>query len=84
MKRILLAVSATLALSLGLSVPASASNSHSSCSGLVASGVAGEPGARAAIQRGIFEGAVDGGVTPGAIVSEFSQDHLQSAEVCVG
>ena len=83
MKRVLLAVFATLALVLGLSAPASASNSHSSCSGLVASSVAGDAGARAVIQLDIFQTAVEDGITPGAVVSGFSQDHLGSAEVCL-
>jgi len=83
MKRILLAVFATLALALGLSAPASASNSHSSCSGLVASSVAGDAGARAEIQLDIFQTALEDNKTPGAVASEFSQFHFGSAGVCL-
>jgi hypothetical protein len=84
MKRILLVVFATLALALGLSAPASASNPASSCSGLVASDVAGTPGERAEIQRDVFQTAFEDNKTPGAVASEFSRDHLDSAGNCLG
>ena len=83
MKRIMLAVHASLALALGLSVPASAANSHASCSGLAGSSRAGDPGAEADTQVDIKELAQHEGVTPGAIVSGFSRDHLGSAEICL-
>jgi len=83
MKRILLAVLASLALALGLSGPASAAASHASCSGLAGSSRAGDPGAEADTQVDIKEAAQHEGVTPGAIVSGFSRDHLGSAEVCL-
>jgi hypothetical protein len=79
----LVAILGAAALSLGLSAPASAASPQASCSGLAASSVAGQAGARAEIQRDIFETANDDGVTPGAVVSEFSHDHLGSAEVCL-
>jgi hypothetical protein len=83
MKRLFLALVATVALALALSAPASASNPTSSCSGLVASSVAGTPGARAEIQFDVFQTAIEDGVTPGAVASEFSRAHLGSAEVCL-
>ena len=85
MKRILVAVLSTLALALGLSGPASAAtaNSHASCSGLAAASRAGDPGAQAATQVQIKVDAKDEGVTPGAVVSGFSQFHDGSAEVCL-
>ena len=83
MKRSLLAVLATLALVLGLSGPASAANSHASCSGLAAASRAGDPGAEAETQVEIKALAEHEGVTPGAIVSGFSQFHDGSAEVCL-
>ena len=82
MKRSLLAVFAALALVLGVSGPASAASPQASCAGLAASSVAGEPGARAEIQTGVFEAANEEGVPPGAISSEFAHGHLGSAEVC--
>jgi hypothetical protein len=45
MNRSLVAVSATLALGLGLSGPASAADPRASCEGLAASSFAGQPGA---------------------------------------
>jgi hypothetical protein len=84
MKRLLLAVLATSALVLGSSLPASAADPHASCSGLVASSVAGQAGARAAIQRDVFQTAIEDGVTPGAVASDFSRFHDGSAEVCLG
>jgi hypothetical protein len=83
MKRILVAVLATLALALALSGPASAANSHASCSGLAASSRAGDPGAQAETQVEIKAAAEHEGVTPGAIVAGFSQFHDGSAEVCL-
>ena len=83
MKRILVAVLATLALALGLSGPASAANSHASCSGLAAASRAGDPGAQAATQVQIKQDAANEGITPGAVVSGFSQFHEGSAEVCL-
>ncbi|HEY6654683.1 MAG TPA: hypothetical protein VI028_11185 [Solirubrobacterales bacterium] len=82
MKRILLAVFATLALALGLTGPASAANSHASCSGLAGSSFAGQPGAKAADVRDGMEEANELGITLGALVSEFSRDHAGSVEVC--
>ena len=85
MKRSLLVLFATLALVLGVSASASAAtaNSHASCSGLAASSRAGDPGAQAETQVEIKAAAQHEGVTPGAIVSGFSQFHDGSAEVCL-
>jgi hypothetical protein len=82
MKRSLLAVFATLALSLGFSGPASAAAPPASCQGLAASSLAGQPGARAADVRDAFDEAADLGITPGALISEFSRDHAGSVEAC--
>jgi hypothetical protein len=84
MKRSLLALFATLAVSLGLSRPASAANPHASCSGLAASSLAGQPGARAEVIRGAFAEAEELGITFGALNSEFSRFHDGSAEACLG
>jgi hypothetical protein len=82
-KRSLLALFAALAVSLGLlSDPASAADPHASCQGLAASSLAGQPRARAADVRDAFGEAEDLGITPGALISEFSRSHLGSAEAC--
>ena len=81
-KRSLLALFAALAVSLGLSGPASAANPHASCGGLVASNLAGQPGAKAADVRDAFAEAEVRGITPGALISEFSRSHLGSVEAC--
>jgi hypothetical protein len=82
MKRTVLAVFATLALGLGLSSPASAADPHASCGGLVSSNLAGQPGAKAADVGDAFAEAADRGITPGALISEFSRSHLGSVEAC--
>jgi hypothetical protein len=82
MKRIFLAVFATLALSLGLSGPASAADSRASCQALVNSSFAGQPGARAAELRSAFDEAAERGVPVGAVLSEFSRLHGGSIEGC--
>jgi hypothetical protein len=82
MKRSLLAVLATLALVLGLSGPASGASPQASCQGLAASSLAGQPGARAADVRDAFGEAAELGITPGALISEFSRSHSGSAEAC--
>jgi hypothetical protein len=84
MKRSLLAAFATLALVLGLSGPASGAAPPASCSGLVASSNAGQPGARAANIHDAFDDAAGLGVTFGALNSEFSRFHDGSADVCLG
>jgi hypothetical protein len=83
MKRILLAVVASVVLALAFSGPALAANPHASCSGLAGSSRAGDPGAEAATQVEIKALAEHEGVTPGAIVSGFSQFHDGSAEACL-
>jgi hypothetical protein len=76
MKRLLVAVLATLALALGLSGPASgAADPHASCQALVNSGFAGTPGGRAEELQSAFEEAADRGVPVGAVLSEFSRLH---------
>jgi hypothetical protein len=83
MKRLLLAAPASLAVAVALSSPASAANPQASCSGLAGSSRAGQPGAEAQVQFGIQAEAAADGTTPGAIESEFSQNHLGSAEACL-
>jgi hypothetical protein len=75
MKRSLLAVSATLALALGLSPAASAAtaNPPASCTGQVGASVAGQPGARAEIAQGFIAEAAEGVHPPGAFQSEWSR-----------
>ena len=82
MKRPLLAVSATLALSLGFSGPASAADPQASCQGLAASSLAGQPGAFAQERRDAFGEAAELGITPGALTSEFARNHAGSLEAC--
>jgi hypothetical protein len=82
MRRSFVAVSATLALGLGLSGPASAAGTKASCQGLAASSFAGQPGARAS---DVFDGADEAaqlGITAGALRSQFAQNHLGTAEAC--
>jgi hypothetical protein len=78
-----LVVLATLALSLGLSASASAASPRASCAGLVGSYLAGQPGARALIQQSVFEAAEGYGVPPGAVQSDFSSYHQETAEACL-
>jgi hypothetical protein len=84
MKRSLLALFVALTVSLGLSAPASAANPHASCSGLAASSLAGQPGARALVIHNAFAEAEEHGITFGALNSEFSRFHDGSAEACLG
>ena len=83
MKRSLLALFAALAVSLGFSGPASAASPEASCSGLAASNLAGQPGARAEVIRGAAAEAEEHGITLGALNSEFSRFHDRSAEACL-
>ena len=62
---------------------AATANSHASCSGLAAASRAGDPGAQAATQVQIKQDAANEGITPGAVVSGFSQFHDGSAEDCL-
>jgi hypothetical protein len=84
MKRILVAVLATLALALGLSGPASAANPQASCQGLAASSFAGQPGAMAQERRDAFGEAAELGITAGALTSEFARSHDGTVEACHG
>jgi hypothetical protein len=84
MKRVLLAVFATLALALGLSGPASAASPHASCQGIATSSLAGQPGAHAQERHDLKIEAAFLGTTPGAITSDFAHLHLGSLAVCHG
>jgi hypothetical protein len=78
------ALFAALAVSVGLSGPASAADPHASCSGLAASSLAGQSGARAEVIRNAQAEAEEHGITFGALNSEFSRFHDGSAEACLG
>lgn len=82
MKRALVVVSATLAVGLGLSGPASAADPHASCQGLAASSFAGQPGAFAQERQDAFAQAQELGITPGAVTSEFARSHRGSLDAC--
>jgi hypothetical protein len=83
LKRSLLAVSATLALALGLSGSASAAaNPVASCSGLVGSSFAGTPGGEASDRGDGRDEAAEEGIPPGALFSEFSQLHSGDVVSC--
>jgi hypothetical protein len=83
LKRSLLAVSATLALALGLSDSAwAAANPVASCSGLNGSSYAGQPGAAASDRFDGLDEAAGLGITPGALFSEFSQLHSGDVDTC--
>ena len=84
-KRSLLALFATLAVSLGLSGPAwsATANPNASCAGQVGASVAGQPGARAEIAHGFIAEAQSEGVhPPGFFQSEWSRLH-QPLEGCL-
>lgn len=81
--RLTLTVIATSALALGLGETASAAAPQSSCSGLASSSRAGQPGAEAQVQQDIQAQAATDGIAPGALESEFSRNHLGSAEACL-
>ena len=82
--RRLLVVLAALTVLVGLGAPATASNPASSCSGLAASSRAGQPGTQAQVLVDVRAGAAQEGVPTGTIISEFSQFHEGSAEICLG
>ncbi len=82
MKRLSLAVLATLALALGVSGVASAAAPPASCQALVNSSFAGQPGGRAVELQDAFEEAAESGVPVGAVLSEFSRIHGGSIEGC--
>jgi hypothetical protein len=85
MKRILVAVLATLALALGLSGPASAAtpDPHASCAGLAGASRAGQPGAQAEVVLQVVGEAHFEGFSPGVEFSDFAQFHDQTAEICL-
>jgi len=67
---------ATLALSVGLVSPASATTvPHASCSAKLSSNVAGQPGARADISHGAKAEANSIGLTLGDFQSEVARAH---------
>ena len=84
MKRLVLAVSMTLAVALGVCGVASAADPGASCQALVSSSFAGEPGARPADGLDAFAEAAERGVPVGVVLSEFSRSHLGSPEGCWG
>jgi hypothetical protein len=72
---------AATSLALAFAGPIAASDPGSSCSGLASSSRAGQPGAEPQVQLEIQ--ANDEGLPPGVIESEFSQNHLGSADACL-
>jgi hypothetical protein len=83
MKRSLLVLIATLALVLGMSGSASgAANPVASCSGLVGSSFAGQPGGAASDRGDGRDEAANQGIPPGALFSDFSQHHLGDVDSC--
>jgi hypothetical protein len=86
MKRALIVVLATVALTLGVSSPAGAAtaNPNASCAGTVGASLAGgQPADRAEIAHGFVAEAHSEGVhPPGFFQSEWSQLH-QSLEGCL-
>jgi hypothetical protein len=83
MRRSLLAALATLALVLGLSGSASgAANPVASCSGLVGSSFAGQPGGAASDRRDGLDEATNEGIPPGALFSNFSRAHFGDVDTC--
>ena len=87
MRRPLLAGFATLALVLGLSVPASAATAdpHASCAGLVGPFHASQgPGTHAEVALDVVAGAQSTGTPPGDTFGGFARLHEGTAEVCLG
>jgi hypothetical protein len=83
MKRLLLVPLATLALVLGLSASASAAaNPVASCSGLVGSSFAGQPGGAASDRGDGRDEAAELGIPPGALFSDFSRHRLGTVDAC--
>ena len=84
MRRSLLAVSASLALPLGLSPAGSAAAADlpASCPGMVGASIAGQPGARAEIAHGFVAEAQSEPHPPGFFQSEWSRLD-QPLEGCV-
>jgi hypothetical protein len=83
MKRILVAVFATLALALGFGGSASAASPQASCQGLATSSLAGQPGAHAQERLDLLVEAAANDTTAGAITSNFAHLHLGSVPVCL-
>jgi len=83
MGRSLLVLCASLALALGLSVPASAAtvNPHASCSAKLSASFAGQPGARAEVSHEARAEANSIGLTLGDFQSEVAHSH-QQLEAC--
>jgi hypothetical protein len=86
MKRSFLSISATLALALGLSVPASAATAdpHASCAGLVGPYHASQgPGTHAQVALDVVAEAQSQGLPPGSTFGGFAQFHDGTAEICL-
>jgi hypothetical protein len=86
MKRSFLSISATLALALGLSVPASAATAdpHASCAGLVGPYHASQgPGTHAQVALDVVAEAQSQGMPPGATFGGFAHFHDGTAEICL-
>jgi hypothetical protein len=83
MKRSFLVLIATLALVLGLSGSAlAAANPVASCSGIVGSSFAGQPGGEASDRGDGRDEAANEGIPPGALFSDFSRHHLGDVDAC--
>jgi hypothetical protein len=83
MKRSFLVLIAALALVLGLSGSASgAANPVASCSGLVGSSFAGQPGGEASDRGDGRDEAAELGIPPGTLFSDFSRLHLGDVDSC--
>jgi hypothetical protein len=86
MMRSFLSISATLALALGLSVPASAATAdpHASCAGLVGPYHASQgPGTHAQVALDVVAAAQSQGMAPGATFGGFAHFHDGTAEICL-
>jgi hypothetical protein len=78
---------ATVVLSLGLVVPASAATAdpHASCSGLVGPYYAEQgSGTHSDVTLGVVREFQSAGMPPGANFSDFASFHDGTAEVCLG
>lgn len=85
MKRFLLAALLAVAVGAGASSAASAANPNASCVGIGSSSLAGEPGARAAVQAQVDAFAAEiGARNRGAVYSSNAHQHLGSVEACFG
>jgi hypothetical protein len=83
-RRALVAILGAVALSLGLSAPASAAtaNPQASCAGLAGASRAGQSGAQAEVVHFVIAEATTEGFPPGANFSDFASFHQETAEAC--